>query len=276
MIDNSVGRSYDLFGAKITPTTQVGLLHLLKERVDGGEQCVIASQNLHGMHVRLWDAALNRLHHLPQTFVHIDGMPLVLLCKMRGIDAKRAHRLTLVDWIWPLLTLAASEGWRVYYLGGTQEVLNDGSAKILERIPNLSLRTHHGFFLSGGDRASLAVVQDIVEFQPQLVLVGMGMGVQERWILQNIDILAPASVCTVGACMEYIAGAAATPPRWMGQAGLEWAFRFLENPGRFGTAIWSSRGSCWRIFCGISRCPKRPGLRAGSKSTLKALSPHAS
>jgi N-acetylglucosaminyldiphosphoundecaprenol N-acetyl-beta-D-mannosaminyltransferase len=79
----------------------------------------------------------------------------------------------------------------------------------------------------------LAVVQDIVDYRPQVLLVGMGMGIQERWILQNLDILSPTSVCTVGACMEYIAGAAATPPRWMGQAGLEWLFRLTENPGRF-------------------------------------------
>jgi N-acetylglucosaminyldiphosphoundecaprenol N-acetyl-beta-D-mannosaminyltransferase len=157
----------------------------------------------------------------------------VLLCKMRGIDAKRSHRLTLVDWIWPLLSLAEREGWRVYYLGGTDAVLRDGRTEIHKRVPDLRLRTHHGYFLESGPRASLAVVQDIVDYQPQVLLVGMGMGVQERWILQNLDILAPASVCTVGACMEYIAGAAATPPRWMGQAGVEWLFRFVENPGRF-------------------------------------------
>jgi N-acetylglucosaminyldiphosphoundecaprenol N-acetyl-beta-D-mannosaminyltransferase len=226
-------RSYDLFGAKITPTTREGLLALLKGHIDVSTQCVIASQNLHGMHVRLWDSALNRLHHLPKTFVHIDGMPLVVLCRMRGIDAKRSHRLTLVDWIWPLLSLAASEGWRVYYLGGTEEVLRAGTVEIRKRLPSLMLRTHHGYFLQSNGSASLDVVADIVDYQPQLLLVGMGMGIQERWILHNLDRLAPASICTVGACMEYIAGAAATPPRWMGQVGLEWLFRFFENPGRF-------------------------------------------
>jgi N-acetylglucosaminyldiphosphoundecaprenol N-acetyl-beta-D-mannosaminyltransferase len=233
MMDKAPYRSYDLFGAKVTPTTQDGLLALLKEHVEARTQCVIASQNLHGMHVRLWDSALNKLHQLPQTFVHIDGMPLVMLCKLRGIAAKRAHRLTLVDWIWPLLHLAAAQGWRVYYLGATEDVLRAGKAEIHQRVPNLALRTHHGYFLEPSGRASLAVVQDIVDFQPQVVLVGMGMGVQERWILQNLDILAPASICTVGACMEYIAGAAGTPPRWMGQVGLEWLFRLTENPGRF-------------------------------------------
>jgi N-acetylglucosaminyldiphosphoundecaprenol N-acetyl-beta-D-mannosaminyltransferase len=233
IIDDKTYASYDLFGAKITPTTQADLLRLLKVHVDSSKQCVIASQNLHGMHVRLWDSALNRLHRRPQTFVHIDGMPLVMLCRMRGIEARRAHRLTLVDWIWPLLELAEQQDWRIYYLGATEDVLRNGAQRICERLPNLTLRTHHGYIFEPTGHTSLAAVQDIVDFQPHILLVGMGMGLQERWILQHLDILSPASVCTVGACMEYIAGTAATPPRWMGQAGLEWLFRFTENPGRF-------------------------------------------
>jgi len=33
--------------------------------------------------------------------------------------------------------------------------------------------------------------------------------------------------------MEYVSGAVRTPPRWMGQVGLEWLFRLAENPSRF-------------------------------------------
>lgn len=40
-------------------------------------------------------------------------------------------------------------------------------------------------------------------------------------------------VFTCGACMEYVAGAVRTPPRWMGPLGLEWSFRLIENPRRF-------------------------------------------
>jgi N-acetylglucosaminyldiphosphoundecaprenol N-acetyl-beta-D-mannosaminyltransferase len=61
----------------------------------------------------------------------------------------------------------------------------------------------------------------------------MGMGRQERWILNNLSEIAPASICTVGACMEYIADSVRTPPRWMGAVGLEWLFRLGENPQRF-------------------------------------------
>lgn len=225
--------SYDLFGAKITPTTAGDLLSILDSYIGAGRQCVIASQNMHGLHIALRDASFARLHCLPDTYVHIDGMPLVLLCKLRGIAASCNHRVTLVDWIWPLLQHAADEGWRLYYLGATESVLRDGTAVILARIPHLALKTHHGYIVDAEGNADPAVLDDVARYRPHLVLVGMGMGPQEHWILENLQALAPACVCTVGACIEYIAGAVKTPPRWMGRVGLEWLFRFAENPTRF-------------------------------------------
>jgi N-acetylglucosaminyldiphosphoundecaprenol N-acetyl-beta-D-mannosaminyltransferase len=226
-------RSYDVFGSKVTPMTRPELLALLKAHVEGTRQCVIAYANLHGMRVRMHDASIDELHALPQTFVHIDGMPIVWLCRALGIAARREHRLTLVDWIWQLLEVAAQERWRVYYVGATEAVLRAGVAAIAARLPTLELCVHHGFFDSSDARADDGVVRDIAAFRPDLVLVGMGMGRQERWIKQHLDAVAPASVCALGACMEYLAGAVRTPPRWSGQLGLEWLFRLAENPARF-------------------------------------------
>jgi N-acetylglucosaminyldiphosphoundecaprenol N-acetyl-beta-D-mannosaminyltransferase len=209
------------------------LLELVKDSIDRSAQRVIAYQNLHGMYVRMHDAALDDLHRLPATFVHIDGMPLVFLCRLRGIRACRAHRLTLVDWIWQLLELAARDSWRVYYIGASEAVLRSGVAAIRRRLPDLEIAVHHGYFDTSDAHANAAVCADIAAFRPHLVLVGMGMGRQERWIAQNLEAIAPASVCTLGACMEYLAGAVRTPPRWSGQVGVEWLFRFAENPRRF-------------------------------------------
>ncbi len=226
--------SYDLAGTKITPTTSDDLNAILKEHIDEDRQCIIASQNMHGLHVRLRDPSFASLHQLPQAYVHIDGMPLVLLCRLAGIQASRAHRVTLVDWIWPLLAYAAREDWRVYYVGSTDPILANAAQVIDNRIPGLRLRMHNGYFDSSeGSVENAAVVADIQAFRPHLLLVGMGMGRQERWILNNLSSITPACICTVGACMEYVGGAVRTPPRWMGRLGLEWLFRLAENPSRF-------------------------------------------
>jgi N-acetylglucosaminyldiphosphoundecaprenol N-acetyl-beta-D-mannosaminyltransferase len=227
-------RSHDVFGAKLTPTTSTDLLAILEYHVRSRSGCVIASQNLHGMKVMLDDPEFRALHERSDTYVHVDGMPLIALCRLAGVRATRAQRVTLVDWVWPLLALAAANRWRVFYVGSTRAVIERGLEAIRRRLPDLEIAGYDGFFDIDDPAQNAAVVAGAVAFKPDLVLVGMGMGRQERWILRNRASFARASVCTVGACLEYVAGAVRTPPRWIGHVGLEWLFRLVENPRRFG------------------------------------------
>ena len=223
--------SYEFFGAKITPATADELCALLDAHVTLERQCVVASQNLHGMYVGLNEPAVPTLHRLDRTYVHIDGMPIVWLCRLWGIRASSEHRVTLLDLIWPLLELAERRGYRVYLLGGTESVAQSAARTVGARLPRLALRAHHGFFSDAGEAPS--VVEDIRAFETDLLLIGLGMGRQEKWILEHAPSISPACVVTVGACMEYLAGAVRVPPRWLGPLGLEWIFRLAENPKRF-------------------------------------------
>jgi N-acetylglucosaminyldiphosphoundecaprenol N-acetyl-beta-D-mannosaminyltransferase len=223
--------SYDLFGAKITPMTSADILELLTSHIDAREQCVIASQNMHGLHVRLWDEATRRLHSRAKTYVHIDGMPIIALCRICGIHASRDHRVGITHFIWPLLSHAADLGWRIFYVGSEPEVLQRAVSVIKARLPHLQLGTHHGYFAN--PYAASQAAHAAAAFDAQLVLVGMGMGWQERWILQNMQTLSPACVVTVGACLEYVAGEVKVAPGWLSRIGCEWMFRLLETPTRF-------------------------------------------
>jgi N-acetylglucosaminyldiphosphoundecaprenol N-acetyl-beta-D-mannosaminyltransferase len=225
--------SYEFFGAKITPATAPELCALVDTHVTLERQCVVASQNLHGMYVALNEPAVPSLHRLERTYVHIDGMPIVWLCRLLGIRASAEHRVTLLDLIWPLLELAERRGYRVYLLGGTDSVAQSAARTVAARLPRLALRAHHGFFSDGDAGEATSVVADIRAFETDLLLIGLGMGRQEKWILAHAPSISPASVVTVGACMEYLAGAVRTPPRWLGPLGLEWLFRLVENPKRF-------------------------------------------
>ena len=225
--------SYEVFGAKITPTTKYDLVEIAARHIEAGRGCVIAYQNLHGLYVSRSDAQFRELHVRPDTYVHVDGMPIVWLGRLAGLDVLPEHRVTLVDWIWPLLEAAARGGWRVYSLGGSEAVADAGRSAILRRLPALDLRGHNGYFSENDVEANAAIVDEIQSFEPNLIIVGMGMGRQERWILKHADELGETVIVNVGACMEYLAGAVRTPPRWMGRAGLEWLFRLGENPRRF-------------------------------------------
>ncbi len=223
-------------GVNVTPMTLPEIIQAVTLHIAGGSACVIAHINLHGLYVHRSDEGFREL--TGKSFVFIDGMPIVWLARLLGHPLTGRYRVTYVDLIWPLLERAAAEDWRVFYLGGDPQVLARGLAKIKARFPKLQLSGHDGFFdtaektlsyLNAGDD----VVDEINRFAPHLLLVGMGMPKQENWVLRNRQRLTAPVVMTAGACIEYLAGAASTPPRWMGRCGLEWFYRLYRNPRRF-------------------------------------------
>jgi len=166
-------------------------------------------------------------------YVRIDGMPIALWARILGYPVRREHRVTWVDWLRPLLRESAAKGWRVFYLGSEPGIAEKGAEVISNEIPEVQIATEGGFFdMARGSVENERVVQRIRSFGPDILLVGMGMPRQERWILENRASLPPMVVLPCGACMDYVAGYNRTPPRWVGRWGFEWLGRFLSDPRR--------------------------------------------
>jgi N-acetylglucosaminyldiphosphoundecaprenol N-acetyl-beta-D-mannosaminyltransferase len=238
MLDlNSSGdlpRSYVVFGAKVTPMRVRDLIALLEDQIKRKQRCVLAPLNLHALKVASEDAVVRQFYMMPTTYVHIDGMPIVLLCNLVGLRVQRDYRVTCLDYIWPLMRTVKAHGWRSYYVGAEHDVLLNGLKAIKERELGIQIAGHDGFFDQAHDsNDNRALLEEIAEFNPDILLVGMGNGKQERWILENLHSLPNVPICTVGALIEYLAGAAGVPPRWMGRWGIEWCYRLADNPARF-------------------------------------------
>ena len=194
---------------------------------------VIASQNLHGVHTYLSDPAFAALHEDPRTVVHIDGTPLLWLGRMKGYPLTGEHRTGCIDWVPGLLSLAVARRWRVFYLSSTEAVAEDGTDLLRSEYPGIDLTARDGYF--DADPASLdsrRIRNRINQVAPDLLLVGMGMGRQERWILDNLDHLDARVIITTGAMMDLIAGELRMAPRWLGPLGLEWLFRLIDDTPR--------------------------------------------
>ncbi len=131
------------------------------------------------------------------------------------------------------MNLAAKKGWRIFYLGSAPGIAKHGTEKLQQEYPELKISTAHGFFDPiPGDNDNEMVIEAINDYQPDILMVGMGMPRQEIWVLNNLEKLHAKVILTCGACMDYIAGEIPTPPRWMGRVGLEWLYRLLSEPGR--------------------------------------------
>lgn len=219
---------YNLLGVMVDAITITELHQCIAKAVAWGERWIIAHHNLHSVHLYHRDPRMRAFFAKAQ-IIHIDGMPLVYWAMVLGYSVKKHHRVTYVDWVHPLMATAATEGWRVFYLGGRPGVAAKAAKRLRQHYPVLVLETRHGYFTP---EENGIVLEEINCFQPHILMVGMGMPRQEYWILDNLDRIRANAILTAGACFDYIAGEIPTPPRWMGRVGLEWLYRLISEPQR--------------------------------------------
>lgn len=221
-----------MLGVKVEAWTIPTLHGFIAELIGHGSRGIISNHNLHSVYLYHRDPQM-RAFYDRATAIHIDGMALVWVGKLLGYPLDRANRITYVDWVRPLMAEAQRHDWRVFYLGSRPGVATKAADILMEEFPGLQIATAHGYFdASRTSSENMAILEAIREYRPHFLLVGMGMPRQERWVLENLDHIESNVIFMAGACMDYVAGAIPTPPRWMGQLGLEWLYRLLSEPKR--------------------------------------------
>jgi N-acetylglucosaminyldiphosphoundecaprenol N-acetyl-beta-D-mannosaminyltransferase len=88
-----------------------------------------------------------------------------------------------------------------------------------------------------GSAEDIAIVEQFVEAQPRIILVGFGAPKQETWMAQHADVLPNAVMLGIGQTIDILGGLIPAAPSWMTRVGLEWAFRMLRDPRRIGRRV---------------------------------------
>src|SRR5207302_3388498 len=79
------------------------------------------------------------------------------------------------------------------------------------------------------DREICSMINDA---NSDIVWVGLGTPKQERWMRDHQHLLAARVLVGVGAAFDFHAGTVRSAPAWMGDHGLEWLFRLIQEPRR--------------------------------------------
>lgn len=236
-----------LMGGAMDPVTPTQVLGFVARQVERRRKGVIANHNLHSLYLTPRTPRMADFYGRAD-LIQIDSIPLILWGKVLGHAIERSHRSTYLDWRDQFWQLAADRGWRVFLLGSAPGVADTMADRLRTMWSQLIVATQHGYFdLAPDSAANAAVVERINAFRPDVVLVGMGMPLQERWIAENIDRLTSGVLFSVGGAFDYEAGVQVPAPRWLGMMGLEWLFRFAMQPrrlfSRYFVEPWSLAGA---------------------------------
>jgi len=221
----------NLLRVRIHTISLLELLNIIIKASLTVRKILIAYVNVHG---------INLAYKLPwfQTFLNnadiifCDGFGVKWGAYLLGLDI--LHRYTPPDWMPRLCQVCIQNNFSLFFLGARPGVTDKAAARLKERFPNLRIvGSHHGYFdKSTGSPENEAIIQQINAARPNILIVGFGMPLQERWLMENWDRIEANVALTGGAVFDYVSGELRRGPRWMTENGLEWLARFIVEPRR--------------------------------------------
>ncbi|MFO7662007.1 MAG: WecB/TagA/CpsF family glycosyltransferase [Chloroflexota bacterium] len=223
--------SVDIMGVKVNPLTVPQLHEHLAQAIDDNRHELVLHVNVHGLNLA---GELPWLHDFlnQAEIVFCDGAGVMLGARILGYHIP--ERITYADWIWQLAQFAGLHEYSLYLLGAQPGIALKAAEQLVAKVPNLQIAgSHHGYFNKSTDHPeNEAVLADINQAQPNILLVGMGMPLQEMWLRDNWDRINTNVALTGGAVFDYVSGELRRAPRWMTDNGLEWLGRLVIEPDR--------------------------------------------
>lgn len=159
-------------------------------------------------------------------------------------------RITGNDLMQMLAALCAEKKKKMFLLGGEALDVAKKSADILrDSYPGLEIDHDPAGPVYRSDNLvwhmNPAVLDHLKEFEPDVLMVALGHGKQEKWIKGFLPHLPSVKVAVgVGGAFDYLSGSVPRAPKFMREAGLEWVYRAYQEPQRLG-----------RIFTAAIRFP---------------------
>ena len=221
----------DVLGVGVDPITIEELRTEIGRLARSGERGTVLNVNANCLNLLYRSPALREFFAAADV-VFCDGSGVVLAARLLGKSLPA--RITYADWAWQLAAFAEEEGLSLFLLGAAPGVAQRAARRLLERHPGLRISgVGHGYFdHTPGSPENEAVLREINTARPDLLLVGLGMPLQERWLMQNRDRLEAGVALTGGAVFDYVSGGLLRGPPLLTDNGFEWLGRLLVEPRR--------------------------------------------
>ncbi|HEV7955698.1 MAG: hypothetical protein JWL94_1574 [Microbacteriaceae bacterium] len=174
-----------------------------------------------------WGDSVFRARYNSADLSYVDGQSIVVAARLLGYQVP--ERLATTDLVWPLAEKCAIRGKRVFLFGGSPGVADLAAQALERRAPGLQITARNGYQDREDDSA---LIDAILDFHPDVLLVGLGDRLQQEWIAEHRDVIGVPAILSCGGLFDWTSGSHRRAPKWMIGAGLEWLWRLLIEPRR--------------------------------------------
>lgn len=160
--------------------------------------------------------------------INADGASIVWAAKKLGVSL--GERVTGIDLFQRLVGLASEKGYRIYLFGAKEEVVTKVKAIFEDRYPGIQIAGYRNGYFTEADEPQ--IVSDMAASGADMMFVAFSSPKKEYWVHKYIDQIGIPFVMGVGGSFDVVAGVTDRAPTWMQEHGLEWFYRFIQEPGR--------------------------------------------
>jgi N-acetylglucosaminyldiphosphoundecaprenol N-acetyl-beta-D-mannosaminyltransferase len=161
--------------------------------------------------------------------INADGMAVVWASKILGQPLP--ERVAGVDLMQSLVEMAFKKGYKAYFLGAKEEVVSEVVRKYSEQYSaEIIAGYRNGYF---NESEELQIAQDIARSGANMLFVAISSPKKENFLYKYRHELKQVNfIMGVGGSFDVVAGKVNRAPVWMQKVGLEWFYRFAQEPRR--------------------------------------------
>jgi len=161
--------------------------------------------------------------------INADGQAVVWASKFLGVPLK--ERVAGIDLMAHLVEMAHKKNYKIYLLGAKEEVVSKLAAIYSNQYsPEMLAGYRNGYF---SEEEETEVVNEIVKSGAHMLFVAITSPKKENFLYRNKTQLSSVNfIMGVGGSFDVFAGKTKRAPLWMQKIGMEWFYRFLQEPKR--------------------------------------------
>ena len=199
----------------------------LSAKLDREEKAFVVTANPETLMIGQRDGEYDTILRCADTTIVPDGIGVVKGANMLGIPLN--ERITGVETVQGLFDLLNAKKRSLYLFGAKKEVLELLKEKLAADYPDICLVGSCDGYAADKD----AVFDEIAALQPDVVLVALGIPMQEKLIAKYYHRFTKGIFIGVGGSFDVLSGSKKRAPAIFCKLNLEWLYRIACEPVRF-------------------------------------------
>ena len=220
----------DIMGLQFDNITMEEALDAAKVLLQGEHAARVVTPNAEIAYEALHDENMRTLLNSAELMLP-DGAGVVLASKILKTPLKQ--KVAGVDFADRLLSILEKTGGGLFLLGSKPGVAELAAQKMTEKHPKLYIcGMNDGYF-----KDEAPVIEKINAAKPDVLFVCLGAPKQELFMKNHLDELHIKLMIGLGGSLDSFAGTVKRAPKWMIRCNLEWLYRLIKEPKRFGRML---------------------------------------